>query len=309
MDDLVVRPLGPIVARSDTPAAMERHPGGSGANTAAWLGHLGAPVRFAGRVGLADMRRHAGALERCGVEARLAGDPRASTGRIVVLTHDRSMFTDRGANRRLSVDDLPADLLDGVTHIHVSGYSLVEEGPRAAVLGLVARAGLPWSVDPASAAFVRDMDFLGWTAGATVCFPNEDEAEVLGDGLLDAYEVVALKRGGRGARVLRRGAATVDVPARAVEPVEPTGAGDAFAAGAVVASRLHVVDHPLERAARRAHALDRGDLAVEGQDRLDLQRAAEPCLRGPNASAAAQELQGVDREPQPGGRRGVVGSR
>jgi sugar/nucleoside kinase (ribokinase family) len=235
MDDLVVRPLGPIVARSDTPAEMERHPGGSGANTAAWLGHLGAPVRFAGRVGLADLRRHASALERFGVEARLVGDPRASTGRIVVLTHDRSMFTERGANLALSAEDLPDALLDGVAHIHVSGYSLIEEAPRSAVLGLVARAGLPWSVDPASAAFVRDTDFVRWTAGAAVCFPNEDEAEVLGDGLLDVYEVVALKRGSRGARVLRRGAPPVDVPAAPVEAIDPTGAGDAFAAGYLAA--------------------------------------------------------------------------
>jgi sugar/nucleoside kinase (ribokinase family) len=235
MDDLVVRPLGPIVARSDTPAEMERHPGGSGANTAAWLGHLGAPVRFAGRVGLADLRRHASALERFGVEARLVGDPRASTGRIVVLTHDRSMFTERGANLALSAEDLPDALVDGVAHIHVSGYSLIEEAPRSAVLGLVARAGLPWSVDPASAAFVRDTDFVRWTAGAAVCFPNEDEAEVLGDGLLDVYEVVALKRGSRGARVLRRGAPPVDVPAAPVEAIDPTGAGDAFAAGYLAA--------------------------------------------------------------------------
>ena len=235
MDDLVVRPLGPIVARSDTPAAMERHPGGSGANTAAWLGHLGAPVRFAGRVGLADVRRHATALERCGVDARLAGDPRRATGRIVVLTHDRSMFTDRAANLALSAADLPDALLDGIAHIHVSGYSLVEDGPRAAVLGLVARAGLPWSVDPASAAFVRDTEFLRWTAGAAICFPNEDEAEALGDGLLDAYEVVALKRGGHGARVLRAGAEPVDVPAVEATVVDPTGAGDAFAAGYLAA--------------------------------------------------------------------------
>jgi sugar/nucleoside kinase (ribokinase family) len=236
MDDLVVRPRGPIVARSDTPADMERHPGGSGANTAAWLGHLGAPVRFAGRVGLADLRRHAGALERCGVDARLAGDPRASTGRIVVLTHDRSMFTDRGANRGLSAEDLPDALLEGVTHVHVSGYSLVEDGARTAVLDLVARAGVPWSVDPASAAFVRDTEFLRWTAGAAICFPNEDEAAVLGDGLRDAYEVVALKRGGRGVRVLHRGAEPVEVPAPPVEAVDPTGAGDAFAAGYLSAS-------------------------------------------------------------------------
>ena len=46
-----------------------------------------------------------------------------------------------------------------------------------------------------------------------------------------------------------------------------------------------------------AHALDRRDLAVDGEDRLDLQRAAEPGLRGADAPAAAQELERVDREP------------
>ena len=161
MDDLVVRPLGPLVPRSDTPAHMERHPGGSGANTAAWLGVLGAEVRFAGRVGLADLRRHARALEACGVDARLAGDARTPTGSIVVLAHDRSMFTDRGANLALGRDDLPDDLLEGVDHVHVSGYSLLEEGPRSAVLDLVARAGVPWSVDPASPAFVADTPVPG----------------------------------------------------------------------------------------------------------------------------------------------------
>ena len=231
MDDLVVRPLGPLVARSDTPAHMERHPGGSGANTAAWLGTLGAAVRFAGRVGLADLRRHARALEACGVDARLTGDARMPTGTIVVLAHDRSMFTDRGANLALGRDDLPDAVLDDVDHVHVSGYSLLEDGPRAAVLELIARGGVPWSVDPASAAFVAGTPFLEWTAGASVCFPNEDEAEVLGDGLADAYAVVVLKRGSEGVRVLRRGAGAVDVPAATVPAVDQTGVGDAFAAG------------------------------------------------------------------------------
>jgi sugar/nucleoside kinase (ribokinase family) len=236
MDDLIVRPLGPQVARSDTPAHMERHPGGSGANTAAWLGALGADVRFAGRVGVADLRRHAGALEGCGVDARLAGDEHMPTGSIVAMAHDRSMFTDRGANVALGREDLPDDLLEGVDHVHVSGYSLLAPGPRAAVLDLVARSGgVPWSVDPASAAFVAGTPFLEWTAGATVCFPNEDEAAVLGEGLADAYTVVVLKRGHEGVRVLRRGAPAVDVPATTVVAVDQTGAGDAFAAGYLAA--------------------------------------------------------------------------
>jgi sugar/nucleoside kinase (ribokinase family) len=254
MDDLVVRPLGPLVARSDTPSHMERHPGGSGANTAAWLGALGAPVRFAGRVGIADLIRHVRALERCGVDARLAGDARRPTGTVVVLAHDRSMFTDRGAGLALSPEDLPDDLLEGVVHVHVSGYSLFEEGSRAAVLDLVARAGLPWSVDPASAAYLAGTPFLEWTAGASVCFPNQDEVEVLGDGMADAYEIVVLKRGRDGACVLRRGAAAIDVPAVPVDAVDPTGAGDAFAAGYLAALVSGGDDAACARAAVRAAA-------------------------------------------------------
>jgi sugar/nucleoside kinase (ribokinase family) len=239
MDDLVVRPLGPLAPRTDTPAAIEPRPGGSGANTAAWLGALGARVRFAGRVGVADVRRHAAALERWGVDARLSADPRTPTGRIVVLAHDGSMFTDRGANAHL--DDLGDELLDGVTHIHVSGYALAEERPRAAVLGLVGRAGLPWSVDPGSAALLRQAPFVAWTAGADLCLPNEDEAALLGDDPLAAYEVVALKRGASGARVLRRGAPPLEVAAVPAEVVDVTGAGDAFAAG-FLAARLRGED-------------------------------------------------------------------
>jgi sugar/nucleoside kinase (ribokinase family) len=252
MDDLVVRPLGPLVPRSDTPARMERHPGGSGANTAAWLGALGAQVRFAGRVGLADLRRHARALEACGVDARLAGDARTPTGSIVVLAHDRSMFTDRGANLALGPEDLPDELLEGVGHIHVSGYALLEEGPRAAVLDLVARSGVPWSVDPASSAFVADTPFLEWTAGASLCLPNEDEAQVLGNGLDGAYEVLVLKRGRDGVRVVRRGAEPLDVPASTTVAVDQTGVGDAFAAGYLAALAQGADDRACAQAAVRA---------------------------------------------------------
>ncbi|MGZ4270734.1 MAG: carbohydrate kinase family protein [Solirubrobacteraceae bacterium] len=237
MDDIVVRPLEAVTAGSDTRSAISPRPGGSGANTAAWLGALGVPVRFAGRAGAADVARHAVALAACGVDARVAADAQTPTGALVVLAHDRTMFTARGANVRLEAADLPDALLDGVEHVHVSGYALFEPGPRAAVLGLVARAGLGWSVDPASAAFLREADFLAWTAGAALCLPNEDEAAVLGDGLAAAYPEVAIKRGARGATLLGASAPPRDVPAVPVEVVDLTGAGDAFAAGFLAARR------------------------------------------------------------------------
>src|SRR5262249_51572382 len=66
---------------------------------------------------------------------------------------------------------------------------------------------------------------------------------------------------------------------------------DAPPVGAVLLARLEVVDHALERAPGGADALDRRDLAVDRQDRLDLQRAAQPRLRGADAPAALEELQ------------------
>ena len=62
-------------------------------------------------------------------------------------------------------------------------------------------------------------------------------------------------------------------------------------------ARAQQVDHPLERPPRGPDALDRGDLGLDGQDRLDLQRRAEPRLRAGDPAAAAQVLERVDREP------------
>ena len=57
------------------------------------------------------------------------------------------------------------------------------------------------------------------------------------------------------------------------------------------------VDHPLERPPRGAHALDRGDLGLDRQDRLDPERRPEPRLRAGDPPAAPQVFERVDREP------------
>ena len=249
INDVLVRPLAPVTPDSDTRAEIVRRPGGSAANLACWLGSSGTPVTFVGRVGAADHVVHAAELARWGVDAALAVDHERETGTIVIVVDDaagRTMLVDRGANLALVPDDVPAALLADAGVLHVSGYSFFEPAVRATALELVARArraGVGLSVDPSSVAFLADAGperFLAWTSGARLCFPNRDEAALLAGTTdpVDAarrltahYPTVVVTLDGDGCVVAHRGADPVAVPADRVEPVDTTGAGDAFAAG------------------------------------------------------------------------------
>jgi len=258
INDTVAKTAAPLVPDADNPAVIRARPGGSAANQAAWMARLGLNVVFAGRVGAADAAFHRRQLARFGVEPRLAADECAVTGAIVVLVGpdgERTMITDRGANLGLRPGDVPVALLDDVALLHLTGYSFFAPGPRATVLGLISEArrrGVPFTVDPGSAAFLRQLApgaFLGWTKGAAVCFPNWDEAVVLagpanpggGDPSLTAavlartYGAVVLKLGADGAVLAVAGAPPVRIPAWPAVVRDTTGAGDAFCAGFLAA--------------------------------------------------------------------------
>ncbi len=248
VDDIVVRPLGSVNPASDTDAEIRRTAGGSAANVAAWLGHLGADVRFVGRAGREGAARHREALAAYGVDARVSGDPEAETATIVLNLDpagERTMFVDRGANALLCADDLPSSVLEGVGWLHLTGYSFFDDGVRSVVLDLLQRAraaGCGISVDPSSAGFLAGCGaetFLTWVAGSDLLFPNLLEGRFL-TGLSEPDQVVAalaeqfpavvLKLGGDGAILAWRGEHT-RVVAEPADVVDTTGAGDAFAAG------------------------------------------------------------------------------
>ena len=249
INDLIVRPQGPVAVDSDTASKIERSPGGSGANQAAWLGALHTPVRFVARVGASDLAYHRAALEKFGVEACLARDEDHATGTIVVLVGpdgERSMFTDRGANTSVREADLPVQLLENVALLHVSGYQFFESTTRSVIRDLWTRAseaGIATSVDPASVAGLEQVGaepFLEWTSGARFIFPNLDEAcfltgrsepDAIVAELLRHYSVVALKLGRAGALVASTEGETVQVDAQPAQFLDSTGAGDAFCAG------------------------------------------------------------------------------
>jgi sugar/nucleoside kinase (ribokinase family) len=266
MIDLIVRPEGPLAIGSDRRATIVARPGGSAANQAVWLAHFGVAVTFVGRVGASDHAAQTQMFRASGVAPRLVADNELETGRLVALidpSGERSFLTDRGANDALGDEDIPDALIAEADLIHLSGYSFVTAQPRHAVRSVLARAGgIPVSVDPASAEFLREMgpeNFLAWTRGVQICFPNAEEAEVLTGSrdreaqmadLAQHYALAVVKRGAEGCEAAA-GANRWRATAPPAKAIDTTGAGDAFVAGFLAAQ---LAGAPIEKGLARASA-------------------------------------------------------
>ncbi|MDA0636050.1 PfkB family carbohydrate kinase [Nonomuraea sp. MCN248] len=241
-------------APSDISAEIVLRPGGSGANTAAWAAHLGASASLLARCGYDSSEWHIAELTKTGVRPHIRvdrGNPTAVVISMVDSTGERSMLTNRGAGELISPLDWEDALLDGVGHLHVSGYTLFSEPGMA--LGRLAMtratsAGISISVDPASTGPLAGFGvtrFLGETALAGMIFPNRDEALLLtgadtperAAGMLsERYRTAVVKLGSQGGLVAVRGQVVARARAVPAEVVDSTGAGDAFAAGYLAAA-------------------------------------------------------------------------
>lgn len=252
MTDAIARAGSALIKGSDTPSAVSMHGGGSGANIAAWLAVEGTDTAFVGRRG-ADVTGRTRDIELMGygVDARMVMDPDRLTGSCVVMvTHkgDLTLLSDPAANAALTADDLPKDLFTANTHLHLSGYTLLHEGSRAAgqaALALARQQRMSVSVDTASFAPLERAGaqaFLEWTAAAKLCLTGVAEAEVLtgAEGgeeaarqLATHYSQVVVTEGTQGAMWLGQGKREpVRVEADAItEVVDATGASDAFCSG------------------------------------------------------------------------------
>ena len=183
MVDVVAAAAEPLAHASDTEARVRWTGGGAAANVAAWLAEQGVGRR-AGRAGgrrpRGPRRGRRAARRRASTRMSCSTGERATGTCVVVIGADgeRTMLPDRGANLALAPDDLPAELFAAGNHLHLSGYVLLHDGPRAAglrALELARAAGMTISVDPASAAPLRAAGverFLEWIGGSTCCCPT-----------------------------------------------------------------------------------------------------------------------------------------
>jgi ribokinase len=241
--DVVVQLAGPVAPETDTPARTEIGVGGQAANVAAWIAGLGGRSRLiaargsdpAARLVTDELTRHGVDLTGPVLDGR--------TGVVVSLSdggRSRSMLTDRGVGPQLAA--LEDRWLAGCGWLHLPAYSLVSWPVRGAALAAAERVPHR-SLDLSSVAAVNEFGVgrfreLAAALRPDVIFGTEAEAELVGP-VAGAETVVKL--GPRGVRT-----AAGAYPAWPAEPVDSTGAGDAFAAGYLVGG----VELGLQAAAR-----------------------------------------------------------
>jgi sugar/nucleoside kinase (ribokinase family) len=217
-------------------ADVELRAGGSAVNAAFVARELGADAQVVGRIGddAAGVFIVAKLAGR-DVDAQVARDPELPTGTAIALAD--AVVASRGANARLSRDDLPSPLQGDA--LLVSGFALFQDGSRQAALAALETFEGEWTaVDLASPRLARaDFD-------ARVVFATRAEAKAV-PRLESRFEIVCVKDD------------------YGVERTSPFGAGDAFAAAFLVALAEGAdVDDARKRAATSAASAARGSLSA-----------------------------------------------
>ena len=136
--------------------STEIHVGGSAANTAVALAHMGLATRLIARVGSDPWGARAERfLASEGVDlACLQRDPTVMTGLMyIIVTPDgeRTILGHRGANMFTNPAEIDEEQIRSARLFHLSGYSLLIEPQRSAALlalRIARRHGLTISVDP-----------------------------------------------------------------------------------------------------------------------------------------------------------------
>ena len=237
--------------------------GGCAANAAIALARLGVRAAVVAKVGddhfgaFVEDELSAAGLDVTGIR-RAAGLDTSKTVIIPVTGDDRRFIHTFGANAALCATDLAPALAGAPDVLYIGGFLVLpalRQDELAAQLRLARRAGTRVVFDvvaPAGRALSID-DVADVLPEVDYFVPNDDEAAALTGESEPARQAERLLELGAGTVVVTLGergliAATRDemfeLPAPHVDFVEPSGAGDAFAAGLVYGL---LQDWPLRR--------------------------------------------------------------
>ncbi|MGB0114466.1 MAG: ribokinase [Ilumatobacteraceae bacterium] len=216
---------------------FSEHPGGKGLNQAVAASRSGAAVAMLGIVGDDDAGRRlrsVAADEGIDVDA-LETSVSMPTGRaIIVVDHagENSIVVVPGANATMTNVVLPSStVLLAQLEIPIETVTSAFAGARG--------AGTTTVLNPGPAQALPDT----LVANCDVIVPNEHELELVGgvESLLErGAGAVVTTRGGAGVTVTESDRSKWSVAAFPVEPIDTTGAGDAFCGA--LAARLAVGD-------------------------------------------------------------------
>jgi sugar/nucleoside kinase (ribokinase family) len=245
--------------------------GGCAANTAVDLARLGVRASVVGRVGDDPFGTFvADELRSKGVDvARITRAHGLGTSKTVIVTvagEDRRYIHTIGANASVRAEDLDGVVLAAGDVLYVGGYLVLpalEQEALAARLQAARAAGARTVLDVVvpSGVGAQFSQVERLLPHIDVFVPNQDEARAL-TGETEPYRqagcfldagasAVVVTRGLEGALLAVKGR-VVELPAPAVDVVESSGAGDAFAAGFICGL---VEGWPLERSFAFASAV------------------------------------------------------
>jgi ribokinase len=260
--DVVIR-YDPSTGEADAaPDAVQLWPGGSAANFAVWAARGGANVGFISQVGrdwAGDMLVRSLEAEGVAPYVRVVDD--TPTGRVLVMVDPvgvRRMWSYPGASVSIDAADVEPSWFRDLAAFHLTGYSLLREGPRAAALRALelarANGSTLCTLDPNPPHLISDFGLARYRqtlrdSQFDVIFPNLEEGHLLSShaaprsiasDLMELSPLVVLTLGEDGCLVALRSDHDAPPQLTHVAPypvgrvLDTTGAGDAFAAGFVI---------------------------------------------------------------------------
>jgi sugar/nucleoside kinase (ribokinase family) len=249
---------------------------GGGFNVMAAAARQGLRAAYAGAHGTGPFGTLArAALAEEGIEVIQPAKAGLDTGFVLTMVEtggERTFLTSRGAEAALTSAELDRVSPAARDAIYVSGYSLVHDSNRAALLGWLARLGggqvvffdpgpLVGSIPAAALAAVLDRaDWLACNAREAAILtgstdPRAAAAELAARAGPAGRPRVLVRIGPGGCLIARPGAGVVAVPGFAVGVVDTNGAGDAHSGAFIAALAAGAADTAAARRANAAAAL------------------------------------------------------